>query len=31
MRVERNGKSVRLLTRNGDNWTDRFPGSCRPC
>ncbi|RTE88605.1 RNA ligase family protein [Bradyrhizobium sp. LVM 105] len=25
LRVERNGKSVRLLTRNGHNWTDRYP------
>ncbi|WP_285807178.1 hypothetical protein [Bradyrhizobium sp. 62B] len=25
LRVERSGKSVRLITRNGHNWTDRFP------
>jgi len=25
LRVERNGKSVRRITRNGHNWTDRFP------
>lgn len=25
LRVERNGRSVRLITRNGHNWTDRFP------
>lgn len=25
LRVERSGKSVRLWTRNGHNWTDRFP------
>ncbi|MBR0724134.1 RNA ligase family protein [Bradyrhizobium manausense] len=25
LRVERKGKSVRLLTRNGHNWTSRFP------
>ncbi|WLB43002.1 RNA ligase family protein [Bradyrhizobium ottawaense] len=25
LRVERNGKTVRLWTRNGYNWTDRYP------
>lgn len=25
LRVERNGKEVRLITRNGHNWTDRYP------
>ncbi|WPM83741.1 DNA ligase [Bradyrhizobium sp. 62B] len=25
LRVERSGKDVRLLTRNGHNWTSRFP------
>ncbi|MGX4803282.1 ATP-dependent DNA ligase [Bradyrhizobium guangdongense] len=25
LRVERNGRSVRLITRNGHNCTDRFP------
>ncbi|WP_036010814.1 RNA ligase family protein [Bradyrhizobium yuanmingense] len=25
LRVERNGRTVRLSTRNGHNWTDRFP------
>jgi ATP-dependent DNA ligase len=25
LRVERSGKSVRLWTRNGHDWTDRFP------
>jgi ATP-dependent DNA ligase len=25
LRVERNGRTVRLITRNGHNWTDRFP------
>ncbi|TWI73616.1 ATP dependent DNA ligase-like protein [Bradyrhizobium huanghuaihaiense] len=25
LRVERKGKSVRLLTRNGHNWTDCYP------
>ncbi|WP_311740744.1 DNA ligase [Bradyrhizobium huanghuaihaiense] len=24
LRVERNGRSARLITRNGHNWTDRF-------
>jgi ATP-dependent DNA ligase len=25
LRVERDGKAVRLITRGGHNWTDRFP------
>lgn len=25
LRVERNGRDVRLITRGGHNWTDRFP------
>ncbi|MGM4955300.1 ATP-dependent DNA ligase [Bradyrhizobium barranii] len=25
LRVERKGRDVRLLTKNGHNWTDRFP------
>ncbi|WFU26327.1 RNA ligase family protein [Bradyrhizobium sp. CB1717] len=25
LRVERSGRSVRLITRNGHNWTDRYP------
>ncbi|MET4364279.1 ATP-dependent DNA ligase [Bradyrhizobium sp. LB8.2] len=25
LRVERQGKTVRLITKNGHNWTDRFP------
>ncbi len=25
LRVERSGREVRLLTRNGHNWTNRFP------
>ncbi|MCJ9702187.1 hypothetical protein MOV74_13900 [Bradyrhizobium sp. SHOUNA76] len=25
LRVERNGKEVRLIARNGHNWTDRYP------
>ncbi|MCP1783245.1 hypothetical protein ABIF65_006614 [Bradyrhizobium japonicum] len=30
LRVERNGKSVRLFTRNGHNWTKLSHGSPRP-
>ncbi|WP_349627993.1 hypothetical protein [Bradyrhizobium sp. AC87j1] len=25
LRLELNGRTVRLITRNGHNWTDRFP------
>ncbi|WP_371740546.1 DNA ligase [Bradyrhizobium sp. LCT2] len=25
LRLERNGRRVRLVTKNGHNWTDRFP------
>ncbi len=25
LRVERSGRAVRLITRNGHSWTDRFP------
>jgi ATP-dependent DNA ligase len=25
LRIERQGKTVRLITENGHNWTDRFP------
>jgi bifunctional non-homologous end joining protein LigD len=28
--VHRDGNRVRLLTRNGHNWADRYPGSLNP-
>jgi bifunctional non-homologous end joining protein LigD len=30
LRVERAGDRVRLITRNGYDWTKRYPGSSSP-